>query len=106
MKFLIGVTPQGGISFVSKACGGRTHDKHLTENFGVMKYLLPGDVILAGRGFDIGDSDAHFGTTVEIPAFTKGKKRFSAFDVERSRKPTSVRVHVEFFIGLLRNTTL
>ena len=39
-----------------------------------MKYLLPGDVILADMGFDIGDSDAHFGATVEIPAFTKEKK--------------------------------
>ena len=71
MKFLIGVTPLGVISFVSKAWGGRTPDKHLTENCGVMKYLLPGDVILADRGFDIEDSDAHFGATVEIPAFTK-----------------------------------
>ena len=60
VKFLIGVTPQGVISFVSKAWGGRTPNKHLTENCGVMKYLLPGDVILAYRGFDIADSDASF----------------------------------------------
>ena len=39
-----------------------------------MKYLLPGDVILADRGFDIGDSAALFGATVEIPTFPKGKK--------------------------------
>ena len=66
MNFLIGVTPQRVISFVSKAWGGRTPDKHLTENCGVMKYLLPGDVILlADRGFDIGDGGAHFGATVE-----------------------------------------
>ena len=79
VKFLIGVTPQGVISFIPKAWGGRTPDKHLTKNCGVMKYLLPGDVILAGRGFDIGDSDAHFGATVEIPAFTTGKQQLSAF---------------------------
>ena len=102
VKFLIGVTPQGVISFVSKAWGGRTPDKHLTDNCGIMKYLLLGDVILADRGFDIGDSAALFGATVEIPAFTKGKKQLSAFDVERSRKLASVRVHVERVIGLLR----
>ena len=66
-----------------------------------MKYLLPGDVILADRGFDIGDSAALFGATVEIPTFPKGKKQLSAFVVERSRK-ASVRVHVERVIGLLR----
>ena len=71
----ISITIQGVISFVSKAWGDRTPHKHLTENCGVMKYLLPGDVILlADRGFDIGDSAALFGATVEIPAFTKGKK--------------------------------
>ena len=59
-KFLIGVKPQGVIKFVSKEWGGRTPDKHLTENCGVMKYLLPDDVILDDRGFDIGDSNAHF----------------------------------------------
>ena len=73
LKFLIGVTAQGVISFVRKAWGGRTPDKHLTDNCGIMKYLLPGDVILADRGFDIGDSAALLGVTVEIPAFTKGK---------------------------------
>ena len=104
VKFLIGVTPQGVISFVSKAWGVRTPDKHSTDNCGIMKYLLPGDVILADRGFDIGDSDALFGATVELPAFTKGKKQLSAFDVERSRKLASVRVHVERIIGLLRKT--
>ena len=52
VKFLIGVTLLGVISFVSKARGGRTADKHLTENCGIMKYLLPGDVILlADMGF-------------------------------------------------------
>ena len=98
MKFLIGVTPQGVISFVSKAWGGRTPDKHLTENCGVLKYLLPGDVILTDRGFDIGDSDAHLRATVEIPAFTKGKKQLSSFGVERSRKLTSVRVTWNFLL--------
>lgn len=103
VKILIGITPQGVISFVSKAWGGRTSDRYLTENSGFLKNLLPGDVILADRGFDIGDLSAVYGATVEIPSFTKGKKQLSAFDVERSRKLASVRVHVERVIGLLRN---
>ena len=74
----------------------------MTDNCGIRKYLLPGDVILANRGFDIGDSAALSGATVEIPTFRKGKKQLSAFDVERSRKLASVRVHVERVIGLLR----
>ena len=34
IKVLIGITPQGTISYVSEASGGRTSDKFLTETVG------------------------------------------------------------------------
>ena len=40
VKFLIAITPQGVVSFVSKGCGGRFSDKYLTENCGLLNYLL------------------------------------------------------------------
>ena len=54
---------------------------------------------MADRGFDIGDSAVLFGATVEIPAFMKGKKQLSSFDVEMSRMLASVRVHAERVVG-------
>ena len=35
VKFLIGITPQAVIAFVSKGWGGRVSDKYLTENCGI-----------------------------------------------------------------------
>ena len=61
----------------------------------MLQNLHSGDVVVAGRGFDIEESAALFGATVEIPVFTNGKKQLSAFDVEHSGKLTSVQVHVE-----------
>lgn len=53
VKFLIGITPQVVIAFISKAGGGRVSDKHLTESCRLLSNLLPGDYVLAGRGFNI-----------------------------------------------------
>ncbi|XP_060607928.1 uncharacterized protein LOC132760059 [Ruditapes philippinarum] len=103
VKFLIGITPQGSVSFLSKAWGGRASDKFITENCGLLSHLLPGDLVLADRGFDISDSVGMCCASVNIPAFTKGKSQLSALDVETTRKIASVRIHVERVIGLVRN---
>lgn len=99
MKFLIGITPQGVISFLSKGWGGCVSDKYLTENSGVLNKLVPGDVVLADRGFDIKDSVGLMCAEVKIPAFTKGQSQLSTFDVEATRKIAHVRIHVERVIG-------
>ncbi|XP_028515656.1 uncharacterized protein LOC114575292 [Exaiptasia diaphana] len=102
VKFLIGITPQGAISFISNAWGGRVSDKYLTENSGFLKKLLPGDIVLADRGFDIADSVGLCRASLKIPAFTRGKNQLSALDVEETRKIANVRIHVERVIGLVR----
>ena len=56
IKFLIGISPQGVISFISKAWGGRVSDQYLTEHSNFLKNILLGDVVLADRGFDIADT--------------------------------------------------
>ena len=103
MKYLIGITPQGVISFISKGWGGRTTDQHITANSGFLDNLLPGDLILADRGFRIQDQVGLYCARVEIPAFTQGKKQLGAVELEDSRKLASVRIHVERVIGQARS---
>ena len=102
MKFLIGITPQGNISFISKGWGGRVSDQHLTENCGLISNLNPGDLILADRGFNIHETAGMFCAKVKRPAFTKGKKQLTPCELDRSRQLSRVRIYVERVIGVLR----
>ena len=102
VKVLIGITPQGCISFVLEAWGGRTSDKHLTENCGLLNKLLPGDLVMADRGFTIRDGVALKQAQLVIPTFTKGKEQPDPTDVEKRWGIAHVRIRVERVIGLLR----
>ena len=102
VKILVGITPQGSISFASNAWGGRTSDKFLTDNCGILKKLLPGDLVMADRGFTIQESLIFHGAELAIPAFTRGKDQLDPVDVEGTRGIANVRIHVERIIGLLR----
>ena len=102
VKVLLGIAPQGVISFVSDTWGGRVSDKHLTEHCGILKKLLPGDIVLADGGFDISDSVGMMLAKLHIPAFTKGKSQLSALEVENTRTIANVRIHIERVIGCVR----
>ena len=88
MKYLVGITPQGSISFISKGWGGRTSDKHVTENCGFLDNLLPGDIVLADRGFDIDEMVGMMCAEVKIPSFTRGRSQMCARDsTQRAGSP-------------------
>ena len=101
-KVLLGITPQGVISFVSESWGGCASDKYITEHCGILSKLLPGDVVLADRGFDIAEAVGMMQAQLHFPAFTKGKQQLSALEVENTRTIVNVRIHVERVIGSVR----
>lgn len=90
MKILLGTTPQGVICYVSQPWGGRVSDKHLTTHSGFVQCLLPGDIVLADRGFDIAELLAIHLAQLFIPAFTKGKSQLSAEDVHKTWRIANV----------------
>ena len=103
VKYLIGITPQGSILFISKGWGGRVSNVHLTEHSDLLQNLLPRDVILADRGFTIQESVGMLCAEVKIATpFTKGKKQLSKLEIDTTRELSQVRIHVERIIGMVR----
>ena len=101
MKYLIGIAPHGVVTFISEGWGGRASDKHITEKSGVLDNLLPGDIVMVDRGFNIESSVNFYQAELAIPNFTRGKSQLHPMEVENTRKIANVRIHVERVIGLV-----
>ena len=71
-------------------------------NTALLQKLIPGDTLLADRGFDISESVGFYCCRLEISAFTKGKRQLEGITVEQTRNIANVRIHVERVIGNVR----
>ena len=67
-KLLVGVTPNGQVTFLSDLWGGHVSDKQITRENGVLDLLQAGDNVMVDRGFDI-SAIVPAGVTVNIPHF-------------------------------------
>ena len=101
IKFLIAITPTGGICFVSKAWGGRTSDRIITERSGFLDIINENDLVMADKGFTIGDLLAKRKAFLNIPPFLR-KKQFNVNEIAETRSIATIRVHVERAIGRVK----
>ena len=102
-KFLISVTPQGAISFISEGWGGRVSDKEIFLKSRYCSNLKRGDAIAMDRGFLVKVECNLMGVKCHLPDFTKGRRQLTHLEVIRSKKLAQLRIHVERVIGLMRN---
>lgn len=105
LKYLIGVAPQGVVTFVSRGVLGNVSERSLAESCGFLCKLLPGDIVLATRDLDIGDSVAARGALFKTVGACQGEA------YERSEGPlladdasetASVQRHVESVITMVK----
>ena len=77
----------------------------VVESSDLTSKLLPGDVVIANRGFTCDDYACMALAEIKIPPlppFTKGKKQLEKVEVDWNRELSMVRIHVERVIGLLQ----
>lgn len=101
-KFLIGIHVSGAVSFLSDAFEGSISDRQLFKRSGILSHLNKNDLVMADRGFNIGDICNSVGCTIIVPPFLSGRHKFTKHEVDMTRSIASARIHVERTIGRLK----
>ena len=102
VKVLIGITPRGKISFLSKAWGGRTSDVHIVNESGFLNLIDPFDEIMADKGFTIENQLLLKGAKLAMPPGVKGRNQMMPTEVAKTKKIANFRIHVERAIGRMK----
>ena len=109
-KGLLGISPEGQITFISPLYAGRCSDKKIVRHCGLLELIEEGDGLMVDRGFDIENDLAKRGASLIMPAFLQGQDQFDDKQLSNSRNIAIVRVHVERAVRkvkefeILRNT--
>ena len=99
IKYLIGIAPPGVVTFISEgSMGGKTSDQQLIGKSGVMKNLLPGDIVMVDRGFNSEESDRFNQSEQARNSFTCWKSELHPVDIEKTQPEE---VPEERVIGLI-----
>ena len=103
-KALIGIAPHGmGIIF-SDIYPGSISDTEITEKTGILGFVAEDHEVMSDRGFSIQDLCAIKGVTLNRPKQKDAESgKFTQPECHQHFNITSTRIHVERFIGRVRN---
>lgn len=94
-KGLIGISPNGLVSFVSDLYMGSISDRELVTKSGYLKRNFDaGDTVMADEGFKIKDLLEKIGVGLNLPPFLT-KEQFSVAEVQETADIASLCIHVE-----------
>ena len=102
LKFLIGISPSGYVTFLSDCYGGRTSDRHICRDSNFYNLLEAGDIIMDDRGFQIRDDLLHYYCSLGIPPGARVKSQMTNAECSKTKEVANLRIHVERAINRLK----
>ncbi|XP_052131100.1 uncharacterized protein LOC113217046 [Frankliniella occidentalis] len=106
LKYVIGISRSGAISFVSKGYEGSCSDKHMIRECGFLDLLQEDDGVMVDRGFDIEPELNKIKCHLYMPPFKGKRKHVTAREEMKSKAITSVRAFVEIANSRIRDFRL
>ena len=95
VKFLVAITSNGALSWISPTYGGRTSDVFIVRDSGFLDLLEPGDQVMADRGFKIKTNLAMKRCTLCIPPSAAKGNQMTSSDVKKTSNIANVRIYIE-----------
>ena len=105
-KGLVGISPQGAVTFVSDLFGGHASDRQIVVSSGILDLLEPGDSVMADRGFEIQDLLVSKKASLNISPFMRCKDQLDPDEEDETRQIASVRIHVEKATERIKNCNI
>ena len=102
-KLLVGISPTGVVTFLSKLWGGNASDMQIVQESGLLDLLEKGDSVMADKGFLIQDLLDPLGVTLNMPPKRDSNRQMSRQEVEQTRRIAAVRIHVERKMEQIKN---
>ena len=94
-KSLVGISPSGAVTFVSRLYCGSISDKSITSQSGILDLIEHGDAVMADKGFLIEDLLLARNASLIIPPFLGPKGQFSKEEVDKTHAIARLRIHIE-----------
>lgn len=94
-KGLIGMAPNGAVTFISSLYQGSISDKEILKQSGIVALLNPSMAIMVDKGFVVEDCVP---CKVHIPSFLLKRPQLSGPEVRKTQSIARLRVHVERLI--------
>ena len=101
LKLLMSMSPVCHLNFVSKLYTGSISDKEIVRQSGFLDFIMPGDAIMADKGFNIQDLLAIKGAALIAPPIMSSKN-VSSYASTATRSVATSRVHVERIIRKIK----
>jgi len=102
-KALVGITPNGVVSFVSDLWAGSISDKQIVIKSGIIDLCEKGDAVMGDKGFLISDLTTPRGIDLIIPPKKNKAKQMCKSDIVLTRRVANCRIHVERHMERVKN---
>ncbi|KFM58148.1 hypothetical protein X975_13077, partial [Stegodyphus mimosarum] len=107
IKYLIGASIGGILTYVSKVYRGRASDKEIFRQSGLVEMVEPHvDAFMNDKGFLTADICEESGISIMRPPFLREKKQLSSQEAKLTRNIARARVHVEKIIQRIKTFKL